>query len=98
MKGPESKIKDAAKKILTTSGAYFFMPAMGLYGRSGVPDIVACHKGNFLGIECKAGKGKTTALQDLELAAITIAGGVALIINENNLHELKVVLDALESL
>jgi Holliday junction resolvase len=54
-------------------------------GRAGIPDIICCARGRFLAIECKAGKGTTTALQEKELAAIRAAGGVALVINESNL-------------
>jgi len=62
-------------------------------GRSGIPDVVCCHNGAFIGIECKAGKNKPTALQLRELSAIAASGGSSLIINEHNLHELKQVLD-----
>ena len=90
---PEAKVKNAVKKLLTERGAYYFMPATGGYGRSGVPDIVGCYKGIFFGIECKAGRGTTTALQDRELDSITKNGGTAIIINEHNLGELKKALD-----
>jgi hypothetical protein len=50
--------------------------------------------GNFVGIECKAGSNKPTELQKRELEAIQLSGGAALVINENNLNELVVVLDA----
>ena len=89
MATPESKVKTQAKRILVECGVYFFMPPGAGYGRAGIPDIIACVNGRFLGIECKAGKGKTTALQDRELAAIQAAGGTAVIINEENIHMLK---------
>lgn len=91
---PEAKVKNAVKKLLETSHVYFFMPPGVGYGRAGIPDIVACHHGHFIGIECKAGKGKPTALQDLELEKIRAHGGTALIINEANIGTLKGVLDA----
>ena len=91
---PESKVKTQVKRILDDNQVYYFMPpGMGL-GRGGIPDIIACVNGHFLGIECKAGKGKTTALQDRELAAIRAAGGTAVTINEDSLHTLKVIVDA----
>ena len=83
---PEGKVKDAVTKILRENGAYYFFPATGGYGRSGVPDIVACFRGKFFGIECKAGKGDTTTLQDRELDKIRKAGGVALVIHEHTVH------------
>ena len=74
---------------------YHFMPATGGYGRSGVPDIVGCYRGCFFAIECKAGDNKTTALQERELKQIRDAGGMACVINENNLDELIAWFDAI---
>ena len=52
---PEAKVKKVVVKQLKELGAYYFFPATGGYGKSGVPDIVGCYKGMFFGIECKAG-------------------------------------------
>tara|TARA_R110000782_G_scaffold12839_1_gene38061 strand:- start:164 stop:439 length:276 start_codon:yes stop_codon:yes gene_type:complete len=73
-------------KYLKEMGAYYFYPVTGGYGRSGVPDIIGCHKGKFFGIECKAGKNKPTPLQEKNLQDISSAGGIALVINEDNMH------------
>ena len=89
MMTPEAKVKKKVKTILDELGVYYFMPAMGNFGRAGIPDSIGCYNGRFVAIECKAGKGKTTALQERELARIKDAGGVAYVINEDNLHELK---------
>lgn len=76
---PEGKVKKKAQKLLDSIGAYYFFPATGGYGRSGVPDIVGCVNGIFFGIECKA-PGKTpTALQDRELNKIQQAQGIAFV-------------------
>ena len=80
---PEAKVKTAVKRLLAEHGAYYFMPPGVGYGRAGIPDIICCINGTFLAIECKAGKGRTTALQDRELNAIAAAGGVALIVTDN---------------
>lgn len=85
MATPESKVKQACVKIFKEHGVYYFFPVMNGMGRAGIPDIICCVNGKFLAVECKAGKGKTTALQDRELAAIKEAHGVALVINESNL-------------
>jgi len=82
---PEKKVKDKVVQILKAHDAYYFFPATHGYGRSGVPDIVCCVRGRFLGIECKAGNNKTTALQDRELDAIKKAKGCTLVINEENI-------------
>jgi hypothetical protein len=72
-------------QALKDMGAYYFYPVTGGYGRSGVPDIVGCWEGRFFGIECKAGKNLPTALQLKNLKEITDSGGIALVINEENM-------------
>jgi hypothetical protein len=86
---PEGKVKAKVRRLLDAANVYYFMPATGGYGRSGVPDIVGCCNGKFFAIECKAGKGVTTALQDNELRKIKEAGGIALVINEINIMDVE---------
>lgn len=89
---PEGKVKARVKVILKELGAYYTMPVTGGFGTSGAPDFLVCLKGNFVGIECKAGKGKPTALQEKNLHDITQAGGTALVINETNVNNLRELL------
>jgi Holliday junction resolvase len=86
---PEKKVKTKVVEILKGFGAYYFYPVTGGYGASGVPDIVGCYKGNFFAVECKAGKGKTTALQEKNIANIYAAGGTALVVNEDNIDDVR---------
>ena len=86
---PEGKVKAKVKKVLDLLGCYHFSPIGGPYATKGVPDIIVCYKSRFIGIECKAGKGKTTALQEKNLREIADAGGLALVIDESNLDLLK---------
>jgi Holliday junction resolvase len=86
---PEAKVKKKVVAILKQYGAYFFYPVTGGYGRSGVPDIIVCHKGRFIGIECKAGNNKPTPLQEQNLNAIQAAGGTSLVINEDNISTVE---------
>ena len=97
---PEKKVKTAVVKILKTEypDAYYFYPVMGGYGASGIPDIVGCYWGRFFAIECKAGKGKTTALQDKNIAQIKHALGRAVVVNEDNLNDVRVMLDELATI
>jgi Holliday junction resolvase len=85
---PEAKVKKQVRAILDYFGVYYFAPATGGYGRSGVPDFVGCYKGRFLGIEVKAGSNEPTALQQRELATIRKKGGVGIIVNETTLDAL----------
>lgn len=86
---PEKKVKEKVKTILKKLNAYYCMPATGGYGASGVPDILACYKGKFIGIETKANGNKPTALQQKHLRDISITGGISLVIDETNIDMLE---------
>ena len=83
MATPESKVKTAVKRYLVQEGVYFFMPPGVGYGRAGIPDIICCVQGTFLAIECKAGKGKPTALQEREMQLIRDTGGYAIVVSDD---------------
>lgn len=86
---PEGRVKNAIKRLLVSRGAYYFMPVSNGMGRHGIPDIIACYRGWFIGIEVKApGKEKTvTANQARELENIGAAGGHSLVASDANFVE-----------
>jgi Holliday junction resolvase len=86
---PEALVKKKIRKILDAEGVYYAMPIGTGYGNSGVPDFLCCIGGRFVAIEAKAGKGKTTALQDDNIRRIRDAKGAAMIFNEENLYTLE---------
>jgi Holliday junction resolvase len=88
-KTPEGEIKDQVRKILDEMNAYYFFPAANGYGRTGIPDVIACIGGHFVGIECKAGSKQPTALQQRELDNIEKTGGTGLLVNADNIEYLK---------
>ncbi len=94
---PEARVKKKVVDILKAAGAYYFYPVTSGYGSSGVPDIVVCYNGYFIGIECKAGSNKPTALQQQNLLSIQRAKGIALVINEDNIGDVYATLARLNS-
>jgi Holliday junction resolvase len=92
-KTPEGEIKDQVRKVLDEMKAYYFFPAANGYGRTGIPDVIACYKGHFVGIECKAGSKQPTALQQRELDNIEKAEGTGLVVNADNIGNLKNILE-----
>jgi Holliday junction resolvase len=93
---PESKVKEKVVKILKKHGVYYFFPATHGYGRSGVPDIICCFRGQFVAIECKAGDNKPTALQQRELKNIMTSGGHAFVADETSISFLESYFDPLD--
>ena len=93
MATPEVKVKSKVKSVLKNLGAYYVMPVTGGYGNSGAPDFLVCYKGRFIGIECKAGRNKPTALQEKNLREIEDAGGVGLVVNEENVVDVLLLIN-----
>ena len=75
----EKDIVAAIKRYLATLGddVFFWKEHGGPYGGSGVPDLICCYKGRFLGLEAKLPGGRLTALQERTLERINRAGGLA---------------------
>ncbi len=96
MSTPESKVKSAVVKLLKAHNVYYFFPATHGYGRSGVPDIVACVRGRFIAVECKAGKNEPTALQQREIKSIQTAGGIAVVVREDNVDLVETIIKELK--
>jgi hypothetical protein len=92
---PEAKVKSLIKQLLILHDAYYVMPVSNGMGRHGVPDFLVCAYGRFIGIEAKTAGKYPTELQMSNLRQLDATGGVALVINETNLHELDGVLHVL---
>jgi Holliday junction resolvase len=78
VKTPESYEKQAIKKYLDSIGCWYFSPYMAGFGKSGVPDIVACLDGKFIAIEVKREGKVPTVIQNRTMEEITSSGGVAI--------------------
>ena len=61
-----------------------------MYGTSGIPDIIVCYKGKFLAFEVKTEKGKLSKLQEMTIAKIQKANGMAFKVT--SLEEVKEIL------
>lgn len=92
MTTPEKKVKNKVVGILKELGVYYFYPVASGYGSSGIPDIVTCIKGKFIGIECKADGNKPTALQMKNLMQIVDNGGYSFLVDETSIGALKLML------
>ena len=93
----EKSVLDACRRELKRRGAWYMKTQSGgrSGGRRGLPDLIACHRGRFLGIETKRPHGgRVSPLQRLELEAITGAGGVSMVVSY--VDELITMLDLID--
>lgn len=59
------------------------------YTKSGIPDILACVDGYFVGIEVKAQNGKPSELQLYNVRKIRESGGFAVVLYPSGFEEFK---------
>lgn len=77
----EKNFENRVKKFLKEQGAWFIKYWGGAaFTKSGIPDILACCNGKFIGIEVKAKNGKPSELQLYNLKKIDEAGGFAILL------------------
>lgn len=64
--------------------------------KSGIPDILACVNGYFVGIEVKSDAGNPTALQLHHVSKIRNAGGFAFVVYPSGFEEFKAFIEELK--
>ena len=67
------------KKYLIKNGAYCENIWGGGFQAAGIPDIIACYKGVFLGIEVKLSYNHASPIQKAKLKLINDAGGIGIV-------------------
>lgn len=65
----------------TYSQGWYYMPVQNGMGVSGIPDFIICFRGRFIAVETKAPGKKPTRFQELQLSAVSAAGGAALVVD-----------------
>lgn len=83
-------VRGIQKFLKTVPGCFFWKEHGGMYGTAGIPDIIACINGRFIGLEVKTLVGKPTKLQEATIRKIQQAGGIAAIVR--SVDEVKAVL------
>ena len=94
---PEGKIKKKLDTMLKSKrSVWYFPPQAGPFGRSGVPDRIACAAGKLIGIEVKADRTKKpTALQQQCMDKIEGAGGKCfLVYDQETINKVEEYIDA----
>ena len=71
----EKNFENRVKKFLKDQGCWTLKTWGGGLQRSGIPDLLVCCNGFFVGVEVKAPTGKPSELQLWNLVKIDDAGG-----------------------
>lgn len=87
---PEAKVKERIREVLDAIGAVYSMPIGSSYGRANMCDFVVClPDGKYLEIEAKAyNYSNIRPNQIKKIDQVRDIGGLALVIHQDNLHDL----------
>ena len=86
----EKQFENKVRKYLDSlPKSWHFKYWAGPYSKSGIPDIIACVNGHFIGIEVKAENGKPSALQVYNIDKINKSGGLGYILYPSQFEKFK---------
>lgn len=92
----EKTFENKVKKFLESQEAWFIKYWAGSqFTKSGVPDILACVNGYFVGVEVKAQNGKPSKLQLHNIKKIRKAGGFAMVLYPSAFDRFKLFINDL---
>lgn len=75
----ETKVQTQIQAYIRSIGGYCFKVHGEIYMRAGIPDIICCIKGKFVGIEVKDGTNTPSELQLAHIRQIRKAGGIGFV-------------------
>lgn len=91
----EKSITNAILKYLRSlDNCFYWKEHGGMYGTAGIPDIICCLDGRFIGIEVKRPDGKVSRLQEVTLRKIEEASGIAIV--AYSVDDVKATVDKLK--
>lgn len=85
----EKQFENKVKKFLKDKRCWTLKTWSNGVQRSGVPDLLVCCDGYFIGVELKAENGKPSELQLYNLRKIEEAGGYAILLYPSEFESFK---------
>ena len=91
----EKRFETKVKEFLTDRKCWWLKTWSNGIQRKGVPDLLVCCNGFFIGIELKAATGNPSDLQKREIKKIRKAGGISMILYPDQFEQFKMLIDDL---
>lgn len=91
--GNEKNFEIRVKRYLDKNHAWYVKFFANAYTSSGIPDILCCLNGRFLGVEIKQEKGKPSELQEFHLQKINKCKGVGILLYPSGFEDFKNIID-----
>lgn len=94
----EKNFENRVKKFLEAQGCWFLKYWGGAaYTKAGIPDLLVCCNGKFLGVELKAPNGRPSDLQLYNLRKIRSAGGFGCLLYPKYFALFKQMIEQIQS-
>lgn len=91
----EKQFENKVKDWLADQGAWYIKYWAGSkFTKEGIPDILICYKGKFVGAELKGPDGRPKILQLVNLRKIREAGGIGVLLYPKNFDQFKKLLES----
>ncbi len=93
----EKNFENRIKAFLEMNGCWWVKYFANRNTRSGIPDILACCGGTFVGIEVKASHGRASELQLYNCRKIDKSGGIGVVVWPRDFEDFKLMVSILVS-
>lgn len=94
----EKNFENKVKKFLKEQGCYFIKYwGGGAFTKSGVPDLLVCCNGYFVGVELKAPNGRPSELQIHNLKEINNSGGFGILLYPEKYNDFRAFISKLSA-
>ena len=94
----EKEFEKKVKAFLKDRGCWVLKTWSNGVQRQGVPDLLVCCGGYFVGVELKAEKGRPSDLQLWNIEEIRKAGGIAIVLYPHQFEQFKDMMCEVQSL
>ena len=91
----EKVFENQIKAYLRKMGVWYVKFFANGFTKKGIPDILCCANGHFLGIEVKSATGRPSEEQIYQIEEIKKAGGYALVVYPKDFEKLKHLIEDL---
>lgn len=89
----EKQFEQRVKKFFKSHNIWYLKVWGGPFQRAGIPDIIACVNGRFVGVELKSSTGRPTELQKWNIEKIKESGGIGLVLYPEQFEEFKKMIE-----
>lgn len=93
----ENSITKKIKDYLGSRQHWLVKYFANCYTKCGVPDILACVNGRFVGIEVKTDKNKMSKIQEYQAEKIKESGGYHFCVKPSNFEDFKKAIEEIEN-